>query len=134
MATKRHKLKSDEPGRRRRLLREAISPGVGSAIGDPPDRAVGVIRHQKRAVFGDSNAYRAPPDVRIVNDEAGHEVLVLAAGDAVLQDHPGGGLAIAYADEDIVQKDVRECRAANGTPMMSKCGVTCLKPVLPAEH
>lgn len=39
----------------------------------------------------------------------------------------GGGLAIAYADEDIVQKDVRECRAASGTPMMSKCGVTCLK-------
>ena len=39
----------------------------------------------------------------------------------------GGGLAIAYADEDIVQKDVRECRAASGTPVMSKCGVTCLK-------
>ena len=40
----------------------------------------------------------------------------------------GGGPAIAYADEDIVQKDVRECRAASGTPVMSKCGVTCLKP------
>ena len=39
----------------------------------------------------------------------------------------GGGLAIAYADEDIVQKDVRECRAANGTPVLSKCGVTCPK-------
>ena len=38
----------------------------------------------------------------------------------------GGGLAIAYADEDIVQKDIRECRAASGTPVMSKCGVTCL--------
>ena len=39
----------------------------------------------------------------------------------------GGGLAIAYAAEDVVQKDIRECRAASGTPVMSKCGVTCLK-------
>jgi hypothetical protein len=38
----------------------------------------------------------------------------------------GGGLALAYADEDVVQKDIRECRAAGGRVLVSKCGVTCL--------
>jgi hypothetical protein len=39
----------------------------------------------------------------------------------------GGGLAIAYADEDVVQKDIRECHAAGGKVSLSKCGVTCVK-------
>jgi hypothetical protein len=39
----------------------------------------------------------------------------------------GGGLAIAYAAEDVVQKDIRECHAAGGKVTLSKCGVTCVK-------
>ena len=48
--------------------------------GDAPDRAVGVLGHQERAVFGDGDADRAPPYGGVVDDESGGEILVSPVG------------------------------------------------------
>ena len=53
-------------------------------MADPPDCAIGVLRHQQRAVMGDRNTDRPSPDAGIVDHEARDKVLVFAGGDTVL--------------------------------------------------
>src|SRR3984893_8466245 len=59
-------------------------PGAG----DPPDRAVGILRYEQRAVRRHRDADRASPRRGIVDDEAGGEILEFAGRHAVLDDHP----------------------------------------------
>src|SRR5580693_2219318 len=55
-----------------------------SATADPPDRAVAVLGHEKRAVVRDRDADRAAPHLRGRDHEAGHEILVFAGRLAAL--------------------------------------------------
>jgi hypothetical protein len=53
---------------------------------DPPDRPVPVFGHQQRARRGDCSRQRAgPPDLGIVDDKAGHKIVVLTGGNSVLE-------------------------------------------------
>src|SRR5579863_8442546 len=56
---------------------------------DAPDRAVAVFRDQQRSVARNGHADRASPHFGIIDDKAGHEVLILA-----------GRLAILHANAD----------------------------------
>ena len=51
---------------------------TGSALRHPPDRVRPVVADEQRAVRGDRDADRTAPDVALVGDEAGQEILVLA--------------------------------------------------------
>src|SRR5262249_53492811 len=62
----------------------ASLPGKDS-VGYPPDRAVGILGNQQRAIMGDGHADRPPPDLLVVDDKARDEVLIFAARHAVLQ-------------------------------------------------
>ena len=42
-----------------------------AVVGDAPDRAVAVFADEERAVLGDGDADRSPPDVSVADDEAG---------------------------------------------------------------
>src|ERR1700676_2460190 len=53
---------------------------------DAPDRAVGLLRKDERAVFRLRHPDRPAPDRRVVDHEAGDEVFVFAGGHAVLHD------------------------------------------------
>ncbi len=57
---------------------------------NPPNRVVGVVGNQKRAIRSDGYGNRASPDVLIVYDEPGHEILVFTCGVS--------GLMQRYAD------------------------------------
>src|SRR5690349_23683996 len=54
-------------------------------MADAPDRPIAVLRDQERAVAGHRDANGAAPDLVVVDDEAGGEILVLAGRHAVLQ-------------------------------------------------
>jgi hypothetical protein len=54
--------------RRPKILKQSPSPAV---VGDAPDRAVAVFTDEERAVLGDGDADRSPPDVSVADDEAG---------------------------------------------------------------
>src|SRR2546423_6415740 len=58
-----------------------------AAIGDPPDRAVSILADEQRAVMRHRDADGARPNRGVVNDKAGHEVLVFATRLAVLEPH-----------------------------------------------
>src|SRR6202451_3551914 len=62
-------------------------PSAGSAlmteIGNPPYGTAGIFRDQQCPVLIDGDAYRAAPDLRIVDHEAGGEILVFARRRAV---------------------------------------------------
>src|SRR3954469_12399876 len=61
----------------------------------PPDRAVAVFGDQERAVLGDRNSDRPPPDLGVIDNEARHEIFVLAGRLAVL--HPDTDHLVAGA-------------------------------------
>src|SRR5450755_3130724 len=52
---------------------------------NPPDRAVAVFGHQQRAVMCDGHADRPSPDLGVVDDKAGCEILVFPGGYSILQ-------------------------------------------------
>ena len=54
-------------------------------MGDAPDGAVAILGDEQRAVVGDRDADRPAPDLAVVDDEAGHEILVFAGRHAVLE-------------------------------------------------
>src|SRR5262249_42584278 len=56
-----------------------------AAIGDTPHRAVSVLADEESAVMRYRHADGARPNGGVVHDEAGHEVLVFAGRNAVLQ-------------------------------------------------
>ena len=49
-----------------------------------PDRAGAIVGNEQAAVFADSDAYRAAPDLAVFGDKAGEEVFVAAVGVAVV--------------------------------------------------
>src|SRR5580704_11636771 len=53
-------------------------------VGNPPYGTAGIFRNQERPVLVDGDADRAAPDLRIVDDEAGGEILIFAGRRAVL--------------------------------------------------
>src|SRR6267142_5643828 len=55
------------------------------SMADAPDRAVAVLGDQQRAVMGDGDPDRASPDLAVIDDEAGDEILVFARRLAVLE-------------------------------------------------
>src|SRR5580704_11121278 len=55
-----------------------------TGIADPPYGTAGIFRNQQCPVLVDGDADRAAPDLRIVDHEAGGEILVLARRRAVL--------------------------------------------------
>ena len=71
-----------------------------SRVADPPDAIAAVVGDQQRAVRRDRDADRAAPDVPVVDDEAGHEVLVFAAGVAGLVQRDANQL-VADADRAV---------------------------------
>src|SRR5262249_1624175 len=62
-------------------MRSRVLPYVAHA----PDRSRTVIADEERSVFAHSYAHRPSPDFAFFCDEAGKEVLVLAASVAVLE-------------------------------------------------
>ncbi len=65
-------------------------------IGDAPDGAARVLGDQQCPVLVDGHADRAAPDLRIVDHEAGGEILVFAGRRAVLHDHADDLVAGAF--------------------------------------
>src|ERR1700730_15885715 len=51
-----------------------------SRVTDPPDGIRTVVGNQQRAVRSCGDGNRTSPDTPIVNHEAGHEILIFAAG------------------------------------------------------
>ena len=56
-----------------------------AAIGDTPDRAVSVLADEESAVTRHGHADGAGPNRGVIHDETGHEVLIFAGRNAVLQ-------------------------------------------------
>src|SRR5438132_2475267 len=67
--------------RRRKALRLVVADVRGG--NDTPDRAVAVLGNQKRAVPRDGDSDGPPPDLPVVDDEAGDEVLIFAGRNSV---------------------------------------------------
>src|SRR4029079_17800841 len=47
-------------------------------VGYAPDRAVGVLRYEQRAIVGDRNSNWPSPDLGVVGDKSGEKVLVFS--------------------------------------------------------
>src|SRR5271168_1193270 len=65
--------------------------GRRALVGNPPNRAAGVVGDEQRAVFRDGKRSGAAPDLGAFfagSPEAGREVLVVTFGPAVLERHP----------------------------------------------
>src|SRR5258706_2937206 len=58
-----------------------------AAMGDGPGRAVAVLADEERAVVRDRDPDGTRPDGVVVHDKAGHEILVLAARNAIFKAH-----------------------------------------------
>src|SRR5580704_8775586 len=65
-------------------------------VGNPPYGTAGVFRNQERPVPVDRDADRAAPDLRIVDREAGGEILVFAGRRAVLHRYTDDLVAGAF--------------------------------------
>src|SRR5579871_3064621 len=58
-----------------------------SYVADLPDGVRSIVADEQRAVVGNGYAHGTPPNIAAFSDKAGEEVLVLAAGPAVLHRH-----------------------------------------------
>src|SRR5947207_15884857 len=56
-----------------------------ASAADAPDRPVAVFGDQERAVMRDGHADGTPPDLAVIDDEAGDEILIRAGRFTVLQ-------------------------------------------------
>src|SRR3984885_5189074 len=72
------------PGSRRNSVLAGCRGFAG--IRDSPDRAARILGDQQRAVLGYRHADGPAPDLRIVNHEAGGEIVVFAGRHAVVHD------------------------------------------------
>src|SRR5690349_21265403 len=60
-------------------------PCCKQSMADAPDGPVTVLRNQQRPVAGHGDADRPAPDLGVVDDETGDEILVFAGRHPVLQ-------------------------------------------------
>src|SRR5580693_6228334 len=67
-----------------------------TGIGYPPYGTAGIFRNQQCPVLVDGDADRAAPDLRIIDHEAGGEILVFARRRAVLHRHADDLVAGAF--------------------------------------
>src|SRR5712671_3048962 len=75
---------------RSRLLDRRAGDFGRDLVGDPPDRAAGVVGDEQGAVLGDRERGGAPPDLGALlarRPEAGGEILVIAFRPAILERH-----------------------------------------------
>src|SRR5262249_22258207 len=70
---------------RKRLWPQGDGVSWAAAIGDTPDRAVSVLADEESAVTRHGHADGAGPNRGVIHDETGHEVLIFAGRNAVLQ-------------------------------------------------
>src|SRR5260370_17840241 len=84
---------------RSRLIDRRAGDFGRALIGDPPDRAAGVIGDEQGAVLGDRERRGAPPDLGALlarHPKAGGEILVIHFRPTVLERHANDLVAGRY--------------------------------------
>src|SRR6266700_6332197 len=71
-----------------------------SGVANPPNGLGAVVGNQQRAIRSDRNADGAPPNVSIIHDESGHEILIFPARVTALMQRYSNHF-ISHADRSI---------------------------------
>src|SRR5579872_1279256 len=92
---------ANERGRKRKTSARAAFAFIEresdqDSVGDSPNRPVGILRHEKRAIVCDSNANGPSPHFGVGGDKSSQKVLVFSGRRPVFQSNPdnlvAGGL------------------------------------------